>query len=100
MAMASQMGTGKEKWAVKIADVSQEFIYSEIAEGKETVVEALDEYFKLRNLSKENGAKVWKLKTAVYGLRSSPMLWQCQLERAVFFIQTYRIRQSTCTTMA
>ena len=82
-AMASQLGTGANRWAVKIADVSQAFLYADVAEGMNTFVEAPDEYYKLKNLNKENGVKVWRLKKALYGLRSSPMLWQCQLQRAL-----------------
>ena len=82
-AMASQLGTGHEKWAVKIADVSQAFLYADVAEGMNTFVEAPDEYYQLRNLNKEKGTKVRRLKKAWYGLRSSPMLWQCQLQRAL-----------------
>ena len=57
-AMASQLGTGANRWAVKIADVSQAFLYADVAEGMNTFVEAPDENYKLKNLNKENGVKV------------------------------------------
>ena len=43
--MASQTGMGKEKWSVKIADVSQGCLYAEIGEGMETFVEAPHAYY-------------------------------------------------------
>ena len=46
-------------------------------------VEGPDEYCELNNLSKNRERRVWKLKKALYGLRSSPMLWQCQLEKVL-----------------
>ena len=65
-AMASQLGTGANRWAVKIADVSQAFLFADVAEGMNTFVEAPDEYYKLKNLNKENGVKVWRLKKAFF----------------------------------
>ena len=54
-----------------------------------------------KNLNMKREEKVWKLKKALYGLRSSPMLWQCQLEKGLTdldFNQEYKTPQCSYMT--
>ena len=58
-------------------------MFAEVKDGMNVDVEAPEEYHELRNLNQNRERKAWKLRKALYGLRSSPMLWQCQLEKVL-----------------
>ena len=56
-------------WSIYVGDISTAFMHAPVAQGEEIFVEPPPEFY-------PNGETIWKLKKAMYGLRSSPASWQ------------------------
>ena len=64
LALAASLG-----WKVRLGDVSTAFLHAGLPEGEEIFVQPPPEYYSDPDV-------IWRLKKALYGLKSSPRHWQ------------------------
>ncbi len=77
LACAAESLGAQVPWTVKVADVSQAFLYADLdggRSGKETF---------LVPPAEAKCAGVWLLKKALYGLRTAPLAWQKEISRTM-----------------